>query len=232
LVKLIIEKYELFTLKPKKLLSNLRDRKEISSEHMPSKTQLSSFAATLRKKVVEGYLKNNLSSLKDFIDLHSFEKSKTKQDLICLEWRTTPESFSIVMTSKDLLENLLRQKQQIGENFIYLDATYKLMQNRFILLTMGTENINHNFRFVACAIVSHEDTFAYEYFLLSIKKAFKCYYNFNWNPSFAISDAANCISNALKKVFPNIEHLRCYFHTIKAVKDKIQRYKNGEEKNF
>ena len=35
-----------------------------------------------------------------------------------------------------------------------------------------------------------------------------------------------------KKVFSNSEHIRCYFHTVKAVKDKINRWKNSTEKKL
>jgi len=41
-----------------------------------------------------------------------------------------------------------------------------------------------------------------------------------------LSDAADAISNSLQKTFPQAEHLRCYFHTVKAVRDKITRWKD------
>ena len=45
-----------------------------------------------------------------------------------------------------------------------------------------------------------------------------------------ISDAADCIHNATKKVFPDSLHIRCMFHTIKAIRDKIFRCKVPNEK--
>ena len=55
-------------------------------------------------------------------------------------------------------------------------------------------------------------------------------YTFDWSPKWAVSDAADAISNSLKNVFPQTEHVRCFFHTVKAVRDKINRWKNTQEK--
>jgi len=38
----------------------------------------------------------------------------------------------------------------------YIDATFKLMNNGFGLLTLGTETINHNLLLIACVISAHE----------------------------------------------------------------------------
>jgi transposase-like protein len=45
-----------------------------------------------------------------------------------------------------------------------------------------------------------------------------------------VSDAAESISNSVQSLFKNTEHIRCYFHTVKAIKDKILRWKVSDEK--
>jgi len=88
-----------------------------------------------------------------------------------------------------------------------------------------------DFRFIAGAI-SHEDTHSYERLLSRLKDVLEEKFQFKWNPSWSVLDAADSIINAVHKVFPNIQHYRCYFHIVKALKDKILRWKISEEKSI
>ena len=105
------------------------------------------------KTTTEGLLK--------FIDEHNWDKVKDTE-LICLKSDLKPNNFLLIFTSKELLKNIIRQENAQGQTFFHLDAIYKLLQNGFSLLTIGTENQNHNFRFIAGVISSHEDTHSYE----------------------------------------------------------------------
>ena len=181
---MIIEKHELYLLKPKQLLSSLRDRDDILDKYIPQKKQLASFAASLRKKIVEQYVKNNQESLEKFIEDHSFNKASKDTDLICISSDLRPDTFLLIMSSKALLQNIIHQNESYGKNYFYTDATYKLLLNGFTLLTLGTENKNHNFKLIACAISSHEDGRSYETFFSKIKETLHLHYNFTWEPSF------------------------------------------------
>jgi len=232
LVKILIKRLELYCQKPKRMQSNLRYRPEIKEGYVPTKTQLASYASALRKKSVEACVKESLGSLHEFITINSIKSAKKEEDLICIDSNLKSDDFIMIMSSRVLLENVIRQQNQYGETYFYVDATYKLLLNGFILLTLGTENSSHQFRFIGCAIVAREDTKSCERFLSKIKETFYSYYKFDWSPFFLVSDAADSINLAVSRVFPGVPHYRCYFHSIKAVKDKIQRYKNASGKKI
>lgn len=221
----------LYYSKPKIILSTLRERNDIPEKYIPKKPQVASFAFLLRKKLIEKYVKNNEDSLNNFIQNNSWSNINQDTQLICLHGELNPDKFLLVITSKILLTNILRQYQACGNTYLYIDATYKLINNGFSLLTLGVENKSHNFRFVACAISAHENTEAYTCFLSKISEALETQYNLKLQPILMVSDAADCIHNAIEKVFPNCLHIRCYFHVMKAVKDKINRWKEPNEKS-
>jgi len=230
LIKLIIERNELYYLRPKQILSNLRDKDEIDEKYLPTKTQIASYISYLRKSLVSKYLNNNKDDLKEYLNKNSWEEVANKGELICLRNNLKTENFYIVVSSKTLLQNVINQKNAMGKSFIHIDCTYKLLTNGFNLLTMGTENEAHNFKFIACCITSQETTTAYENFIKTLQKSFKEHLEFDWSPDYVISDAADSIHNAISKIFPESIHLRCFFHALKAVKDKLSRWKVLSEK--
>jgi len=152
--------------------------------------------------------------------------------MFCLHSSLEEEDVLLILTSKALMKNVILLNEKYQRCSFYIDATFKLMNNGFVLLTLGTETINHNFLLIACAISAHENTNSYKQFLLSIKNGYKSIFNFTWQPTFVVSDAADSISNSLETVFPNIAHIRCFFHASKAVKDKMTRWKDLEEKKL
>jgi len=164
------------------------------------------------------------------VSSNSWERTNEENGLICLQGELDPQKFLLIITSKVLLANIIRQYQAQNETYLYVDATYKLINNGFSLLTLGIENKSHNFRFVACAISAHENTDAYVNFLSTIQKFIEIKFNHKLNPKLIVSDAADCIHNAIEKLFPSCSHIRCYFHVMKAVKDKISRWKVSAEK--
>jgi len=229
LIKIIIEKRDLYHKKPKQIRSSLRDLM-IPETYMPSKEQIGSFTATLRRKLVENFLKDNMDPIKKFVDDHSWNKAKKESDLICLESDLKYENFLLVVTSKALLWNVVKQERSHGESHFYTDATYKLLLNGFSVLTLGTENSNHNFRLIALAISAHENTSSFNRFFSRVKVSLQSYFSFNWKPNFMVSDAADSILLAIEKVFPTAQHFRCFFHAVKAAREKTIRWKDKNEK--
>ena len=232
LIKIIIENNELYYLKPKQILSKLRDKDEIQEKYLPTKFQLASYISYHRRILVQKYLKNTQEDLREFMEKNSWEKINTETELISLYSDLTQDKFLLVFSSKTLLKNVINQKLAQDKTFIHIDATYKLMTNGFNLLTLGTENSSHNFRLIACAVSAHENTAGYKQFLNAIRKVLKAWYDFDWSPNYVISDAAECIHSAVNTIFPSSKHLRCMFHTFKAIKDKIHRWKLPIEKKL
>lgn len=230
MVKLIIEKHELYFLRPKQILSTLRDKDEIEEKYLPTKDQISSYISYLRKSLVSRFLKNYSDDMEEYLDKNSWDEVLSSGELVCLGKNLKPENFFIILSSKKLLQNIINQKNATGTTFAHVDCTYKLLANGFNLLTMGTENSSHNFRFLACCISSQETTSSYENFISTVQSALQKYFAFEWNPNYIISDAADSIHNAVSNIFPQCIHIRCFFHTLKAIKDKISRWKVPNEK--
>jgi len=107
---------------------------------MPNKQQFGAFTCSLRKNLVKKEVQNTLDSINFFLGKHSVEKAENDTDLICLQADINPEDFLVITTSKSLLHNILNQDKILGKTFFHVDATYKLLQNEFSLLTIGTEN--------------------------------------------------------------------------------------------
>ena len=132
LIKIIIEKRDLYHKKPKQIRSSLRDLM-IPETYMPSKEQIGSFTATLRRKLVENFLKDNMDPIKKFVDDHSWNKAKKESDLICLESDLKYENFLLVVTSKLFCGMLLSKKdlmekaiftQMLHINYYSMDSVY------------------------------------------------------------------------------------------------------------
>ena len=211
LLKLIIEKNELYYLRPKQILSKMREKDEIDDKYLPNKLQIASFISNFRKTLIQKYLKNNSEALNEYIDKNSWDKVNNENDIICLESDLSSENFLLIFSSKTLMKNVINQNNVTGKTFIHLDATYKLLSNGFSLLTVGTEDPSHKFKLIACAISAHENTFAYERFIKTLKQTFLKQYNYELNLNFVVSDAADCIHSAVTKLFPNTVHIRCFF---------------------
>jgi len=67
LIKVIIEKNELYYLRPKQILSKLREKDDIQEKYLPTKSQLASYISYYRKNLVQKFLKNTKEDLKEFI---------------------------------------------------------------------------------------------------------------------------------------------------------------------
>ena len=163
-MKIIIQKRELYYLKPKQVISTLRDRKDIPLRYIPTKQQIGASRYSWRRNLVSSEVKENYDSLKQFTEAHCLAKTDSDDELICLDADLNPKGFLLTMTTKALLENMIQQNESLEENFLHTDATFKLLRNGFCLLILGTENSNHNFCMIACAITAHEDGNSYQRF--------------------------------------------------------------------
>ena len=96
-------------MKPKQIVSKLRDNKEIPEKYIPPKQQIALFSSTTRKKLVETYLENNKESVANFIKEHAWEKIENERNIVCLYANTNPDNFLLIITSKALMTNIIQQ---------------------------------------------------------------------------------------------------------------------------
>jgi hypothetical protein len=134
-----------------------------------------------------------------------------------------------VMTTKNLLRNVVRQSQSGLVSFVDLDQTYSLNERGYPITVVGTVNRNHNFKLIAVGVSRHEDEIANRSILHSVNTALQELLQFEWAPEVAMSDRAGAISNAFKAQFKNIEKLgKCYFHVKKALRDNKWRFSSDQ----
>lgn len=227
--QLIMEKNWLF-LKPNKIVTELNSCVK-NKELMPTYRQLTNYLYRMKIKVFkENFLETTAEFLKYQRD-HEFASLLSPELLFCLHAKIMSESFIFVLSSRGSLENIRKQALESGQpSFFHIDATYKLMQNGYLLLTMSTEDPRHRGRLIAVAISLHENTAAYVEFITSIRDHCRNSMAFIWEPRFILSDGAESIHSAVSSVFPSACHLLCYFHLKKAIKRRIQSTKNSASK--
>jgi hypothetical protein len=146
-------------------------------------------------------------------------------------WESDIKKFVMVITTKQLIQNLVDQAKTSGQpTFFHTDATYRLISDGFLLLTLSTEDPQHHARLIAVAVTIHEDTFAYSFLFKTIQDFVRTNHEYEWKPKFCLSDGADSIKAALKQIFPGIKHLLCYFHLKKAVKRYIRGFKGYDDR--
>lgn len=65
-------------------------------------------------------------------------------------------------------------------------------------------------------VASHEDTTCFEFFFKAIAQ------DGDFSPDFVLADAAQSITNAAEKGFPDAKRLMCWAHCIKNVDKKLK----------
>ena len=69
---------------------------------------------------MESFLKDNPNPIKNFVDDHTWSKAKKESDLICLESDLKYEIFLLIVTSKTLLWNIVKQERSQGQSLFIL----------------------------------------------------------------------------------------------------------------
>ena len=237
-VKALIKDKQYYLLTTAKVLSRLRNTQELKESDIPTYEKLHSFLYPLKKRYVLKNFSSEIINIKAFIKSNLSEQILLKEeDLLVLGSNLDVEHFRITFSSKALLKNCVNQansKHQGKEtpSFLHLDGTYKLLSNGFIVIVVGTEDINHQFRLVALSVVAHENKESYIAVLHDVQNSLKNNFDFILQPSFAMGDGADCIFLAVKEVWPNCTYLLCIFHLKKAITAKINREKNEETKKI
>jgi hypothetical protein len=180
-----------------------------------------------KKKYIDKNFDNTVAGFSKFYIENEWSSNIEEDKMFVLYLDPSIDNFIMILTSESLLKNLMNQKLNSGQPaFFNVDATYKILSTGFLLLTLCTEDPKHRFRFIACAIVLHENEVAYTKFIEEIKKFLLLNHEFDWSPKFCMSDGADAIHSAVKSIFPEITQLLCYFHVKKAIKRRITTTKD------
>lgn len=97
---------------------------------------------------------------------------------------------------------------------------------------MGTSDVLGAFHPYCIGLVSSERCGDFEFILNELKAALLQEFNFIYNPTVLVCDAAKAISDAFKKSFTgNKTVIICFFHVMFNVKNRLASIKNNKMKN-
>ncbi|CAG8741587.1 23275_t:CDS:2, partial [Cetraspora pellucida] len=108
---------------------------------------------------------------------------------------------------------------------LLIDCTYKT--NRYKMPLMNVVSMSSfNMTFYSCfAFLSDETELDYEWVLICILKIF----NNMSHPNVIVTDQEFALMKAIKKVFPNTQHILCIWHINKNILAKCKRYFTTDE---
>jgi hypothetical protein len=95
----------------------------------------------------------------------------------------------------------------------HIDCTYKVIKQLYPLIVFGITDIDHHFHPIALMITSHEQTIDFVRFFRSLNKLIKEKLNYNFSPTFIITDHSSAMFNAIEKDYKSLcQHITCFFH--------------------
>ena len=126
------------------------------------------------------------------------------------------------MTSKKLLSTVETVSMWQLPVVLHMDGTFKLNENEFPVITLGISDGAQHMHIMSLSIISHRTEDMY----LRVIQGFKdilcdLFPHVSFNPKYLMTDAERAERTALVSIFPEADPLMCYFHVIKASKDKL-----------
>ncbi|CAD6997628.1 unnamed protein product [Ceratitis capitata] len=116
----------------------------------------------------------------------------------------------------------MRAAVQAYPEIIFIDGTYKLMSNGFVLILLLVEDSNGGTQIGACAVVGEETADIYTWTL-------KCFKSENKSLSVSVKcfmgDKLQAQRKAIKELFPGKPVYICYYHTMEIFKREVS-FKN------
>jgi hypothetical protein len=160
-------------------------------------------------KIQEFILKNQYSESLDRDQLFVYDIQFNSDNKPVVGNGSADDHLMISVTSKQLLENLIRRRGQQN----HIDATYKITKNGFCLIVFGFSNYS-KFWPVAISISSHETFDDYKKFYNGLKSVIKQVHGIDWEPDTIMQDAYKASYKAAKFCFDSTSINMCYFHTM------------------
>ena len=174
-----------------------------------------------KKTKLSEIMEKNKEEFDKWIDSHLIPN--TDDECFVLDHSVNSEEFRMTVSSKTLLLNAVTQAK-FAKSLVFVDSTYKIINSGLILMVMGTQTLEHQFRPIAFQISLQEDTKYSQKFFVAVKNGISEIINKDWEPEYLMSDFDEAISNAASSVFPHCTQLKCYFHLKKNVERKIREH--------
>ncbi|RNA34394.1 hypothetical protein BpHYR1_042175 [Brachionus plicatilis] len=172
------------------------------------------------KITTSGPAKMSVVDLKKWADEKSTIPDDVDKMFVISKFTIDPTDFdfNLFMTTRRLISLALHN------DMIATDATHKLTWQDFQLLLCGTVDQTRAFHPFGVLLSRHERGEDYKFLFECIKEMTLQLFNFNYNPTVLLADAAMAITNGFKLVFTNLnKRIVCWAH----VKRKLKEYLRG-----
>lgn len=131
--------------------------------------------------------------------------------------------FCVSMTSKAMLNVLLKANSCVFPVVLHMDSTFKLNDNEFPLVVIGITDGAQQLHVLSVSIVSHRTHGMYMKVLHGLKDLVpRVLPQVTLEPAYVMTDAEVAERKALLDVFPGVQPLMCYFHVKKACEEKLR----------
>ncbi len=222
-MKQIISLEKLYLCKPKTCQIKLETL--LKNNHIllkvPSIQQLTNYCYKHRSKLIaESYpqIKQYLTEICE----KSYSEELKEDEMFYIYSSFQSGDVSILFSTPMLIKNLIKQAQ-LQPAFIHLDGTYKLIDLGLPVLTLATENVDHNFRPVAFLVASGETKQQINLMLSKLYDFLLTHFSFAFLPRYILSDNSDAIIGGCQTAFSHeYTHLLCHFHILKRLKEKTQ----------
>ena len=101
----------------------------------------------------------------------------------------------------------------------HIDGTYKMTVQGYPLIVFGVTDIQGVFHPICFMLTSHETEIDFTTFYNGLYR--QCdLMGIEFEPEFVMQDAQESSYNAVKKLFPNVQVLMCYYHVCENIRKK------------
>ena len=112
--------------------------------------------------------------------------------------------------------------ENLSNNGIHhIDGTYRITTHGFPLVVYGLSDQVGRFHPVSFMITSHETIPDFDIFyggMVDLADLF----DIEFDPEYIMQDACDASLNTVKRIFPEVKVLMCYFHVKKNVKENVR----------
>lgn len=210
-------KYD-YVITPKTIHRRIVLQPELAHLKRPSLKQVQNMINNYR---INSGVSNSISAVIDIIKQYEFKENLDENrpfffnieydqnGMINLGDGSDENHLCICITSKKLLTYL----DTTFPGAFYVDATYKLIRNRFPLVVVGRTDMNQKFHLLALCVTSHEQEIDFLRIYMGLVRVADIL-DIMFDPEYIVQDACLASYNAACRIFRGVVVLMCYFHVI------------------
>jgi hypothetical protein len=218
-----------------RLLSHLRDA-GFADDDIPSAKQLENHIYSYRKNKLGrnnsvGDVEVQLNPFvftgnEDLKQPFLFGYRRANDGQLLVGTGTDYDPVYLMFTSKALLSvlNVAICNRNTTPVVLHADSTYKLNQNEFPLLVIGVSDGTQAFHPLCFGVLSHHNNIHYTRAFNDLYNLFCTIFNYEPTVDYVVTDCDHALRYGLHCGFrvDEEQHIMCFFHVVKACKEKLK----------